>query len=468
MNQRLVKATTKLCLPLLFLTYHSLLYAQQVQPAVSLQRLVNSALKYSPLLKSRQAYIKSSQQDVISAKNAYLPTAVVGDEALIASDNSLPGSYLSMGVIPSTSSGIRPDNTAQAAAGNFALFMSQYEIASFGYKNAQIKNAEAEVSLRNSDLARESYLLKWRICKLYFTLLQQQLQQSIEEQNTKRYEDLFTVVRAVALSGLKPGADSSQALAELSKTKVDLNNAVKQTVTLRQELAYLSGIRADSILIDTSEQQHQQIITRLLQSSADTTANPLLAYYTAEQQLLQRAEAVVQTSFRPHLMLTGMAWARGSSIDAANKFQPLGSVFDNQRYNYLAGVSLFYDLFSGIQKKSRLAASRYNSEAGADELEEEKQSLQNISNQADEAIRIASENLAQLPVQLSAANDAFNQKTAQYKAGISNLVDLTTATYVLYRAQTEYAQALNDWFLANVDKAAVTGRLDNFIQSLNK
>ena len=244
-----------------------------------------------------------------------------------------------------------------------------------------------------------------------------------------------------------------------------MNNAIKQTATLKQEISYLSGVRADSISIDTSEQQRQQTIAQLLGSGADTTANPLLAYYTAEQQLLQSNEALVQTSFRPHLMLTGMAWARGSSIDANSKFQSMGSVFDNQRYNYLAGVSIFYNLFSGIQKKSRLAASRYNREAGADELEQEKQSLQNINNEADEAIRIASENLAELPVQLSAANDAFNQKTAQYKAGISNLVDLTTATYVLYRAQTEYAQALNDWFLANVDKAAVTGRLDLFIQS---
>ena len=465
MNQHFIKATAKLCTATFLFACHASLHAQTSQSLVSLQTIVGSAMKYSPALQSKQAYIKSGKEEVISVRNAYLPTAVVGDEALVASDNSLPGSYLSMGIIPSTSSGIRPNNTTQAASGNFALFMSQYEIATFGYKNAQIKNAEAEVSLRNSDLNREAYLLKWRICKLYFTLLQQQLQQSIEEQNTKRYKDLFTVVRAVALSGLKPGADSSQALAELSKTKVDLNNAIKQTATLKQEISYLSGVRADSISIDTSEQQRQQTIAQLLGSGADTTTNPLLAYYTAERQLLQSNEALVQTSFRPHLMLTGMAWARGSSIDANSKFQSMGSVFDNQRYNYLAGVSIFYNLFSGIQKKSRLAASRYNREAGADELEQEKQSLQNINNEADEAIRIASENLAELPVQLSAANDAFNQKTAQYKAGISNLVDLTTATYVLYRAQTEYAQALNDWFLANVDKAAVTGRLDLFIQS---
>jgi hypothetical protein len=58
----------------------------------------------------------------------------------------------------------------------------------------------------------------------------------------------------------------------------------------------------------------------------------------------------------------------------------------------------------------------------------------------------------------------IRQKSAQYKAGIINLVDLTNAGYVLYRAQSEYVQAVSDWLLANLDKAAANGNLDLFIQ----
>jgi outer membrane protein TolC len=67
---------------------------------------------------------------------------------------------------------------------------------------------------------------------------------------------------------------------------------------------------------------------------------------------------------------------------------------------------------------------------------------------------------------LQAATDAYNQKLAQYKAGIINLVDLVTASFELLQAQTGYIQTLNEWYTASLDKAAATGNLDQFIQTI--
>jgi len=75
-------------------------------------------------------------------------------------------------------------------------------------------------------------------------------------------------------------------------------------------------------------------------------------------------------------------------------------------------------------------------------------------------------NLGEIPIQIRAAQDAFDQKSAQYKAGIINLVDLVTASYALYRAQSDYVEAVSDWLLGNLDKAAANGNLDQFIQIL--
>ncbi|MFX7820725.1 TolC family protein, partial [Acinetobacter baumannii] len=58
------------------------------------------------------------------------------------------------------------------------------------------------------------------------------------------------------------------------------------------------------------------------------------------------------------------------------------------------------------------------------------------------------QNLLQLPTQLKSAEDVYLQKTAQYKAGLVNLIDLTNATFVLYRSQTDYIEALNDYYTA--------------------
>ncbi len=307
----------------LFFLHCANLKAQQ-QNIFSLNQLINFALQHSPELMSRQAIVNSSLADKQVVKDAFLPTAVVGDEALIATDNSLPGSYLSMGVIPSTSSGIHNENNAQPATGNFALLMSQYEIASFGYKKARIKNADAIIDLNKSDEDRDAYLLKWRLSKLYFVLTREQLQLAIELQNVNRYEQLFQIIRGITISGLKAGADSSQALAELSKTKIDYNNALKQLQLTKQEISYLTGLNAESINADTLETAHQIDVMKIMSSLSDTTKNPLLDYYKVRQSFYQSTQELISKSYRPHLMLTGMAWARGSSIDYNSNYKSLG------------------------------------------------------------------------------------------------------------------------------------------------
>ncbi len=126
-----------------------------------------------------------------------------------------------------------------------------------------------------------------------------------------------------------------------------------------------------------------------------------------------------------------------------------------------------YNLFNIVHRRDKEAIARNNTIASDYDLQQQQLSiLQNVGNKADEAIRTAVKNLAEIPIQIGAAQDAFNQKTAQYKAGIINLVDLTDASFVLYRSQSDYVQTLSDWLLANLDKAAAAGNLDLFIQAI--
>jgi outer membrane protein TolC len=108
----------------------------------------------------------------------------------------------------------------------------------------------------------------------------------------------------------------------------------------------------------------------------------------------------------------------------------------------------------------------YQADAADYALQQQVLSLRSEAIQAEETIRAAQKNLAELPVQLQAATDAYNQKLAQYKAGIINLVDLANASFVLYQAQSAYIATLSDWYMASLDKAAATGNLDQFIQTL--
>src|SRR5580658_8562706 len=229
------------------------LLAQPVTPAAfSLPALIDSAQHHLPVLRQKMALVEAAKAGIRDAKDAYLPTSFLGDELLVGSDNSLPGTYYSFGLIPSTSSGINLANNSQPAGGNMAFLFNEYDLVTFGLKRAAVRHAEAGEHLSQADLDRERYLLKWQIARLYLSIRKSLLQQGIDSENIERYSQLYTVIQAVTLSGIKPGADSALAMAELSGARTAYNNTYGQDRQLYEELSYFTGLPSSGILVDTA------------------------------------------------------------------------------------------------------------------------------------------------------------------------------------------------------------------------
>ncbi|HEY8734753.1 MAG TPA: hypothetical protein VIL90_09325, partial [Puia sp.] len=85
---------------------------------------------------------------------------------------------------------------------------------------------------------------------------------------------------------------------------------------------------------------------------------------------------------------------------------------------------------------------------------------------AQNSIDITEKNLLELPIQFQAAVDTYNQKMAQYRAGIISLIDLTNAAFVLDRSMNDYVETIGNWYLAQLEKAIAAGSLSAFIQSI--
>jgi outer membrane protein TolC len=435
--------------------------------AQPLPALIDSAAHHLPVLLQKEALVKAARAGVTDARHTFLPNSYIGDEVSVGSDNALPGSYYSFGLIPSVSSGIDPANNSQAAGGNIAFLFNEYELVNFGLKKATVRRAEANTTVSQADLDREVYLLKWQIGKLFLQIRKSQYQLSIDSENTTRYAKLYTVIRAVTRSGIKPGADSALAMAELSQSRTVYNQTQGQLRQLLQQLSYLTGIGTDQLKIDTvSTTSNFNGRPPIGPVDSIQAANPLLDYYARQRQLYEQTEQLVKKSYLPKILLTGITWARGSSIDYADNYKSIPSGWGYQRYNYLAGLTFQYNLFNLVHRRDKEAIIHQEMAASDYEQKQQQLSLQNLGSKADEGIRTALKNLDEIPVQIRSAQDAFNQKTAQYRAGIINLVDLTNATFVLYRSESAYVQAISDWLLASLDKAAANGGIDTYIQSL--
>lgn len=449
------------------------LWAQTPASAYSLPALIDSAQHHLPALLQKKALIEASRAGVTDARHAYLPASVLGDELSVGTDNALPGSYYSFGLIPSVSSGINPSNNSQAAGGNIGFLFNEYELMNFGLKKATVNHAKADLNLSQADLDREVYLLKWQIGKLFLEVRKYQFQLGIDSQNVDRYQTLYKVIQAVTRSGIKPGADSALAMAELSGARTLYNNTYGQIRQLYAQLGYLTGIPINGIRIDTSGTSGNLanpaiagIPLPLPLTDSGAAANPLTDYYVRQRSLYLQTEDLVNKSYLPKILLTGITWARGSSISYQDNYKSIPDGFGYQRFNYLAGLTFQYNLFNLVHRRDKVAIIRNQMEASDYELKQQQLSLRNVSDKAEEGIRTAQRNLNEIPIQIQSAQDAYQQKTAQYRAGIINLVDLTNASYVVYRSESEYVQTVSDWLLSNLDKAAANSDLDQFIESI--
>ncbi|HEV3223138.1 MAG TPA: TolC family protein [Puia sp.] len=434
------------------------------QKPYSLSSLTDSALRNLPLLMEKKALINSGQSAVKDIRHQFIPFLRANAQVDMGTDNSLPGSYYSFGIIPSTSSGISSQNNGQTALGSLATLYGAYTFLDFGYRKASIQSAISNVGVETADYERLSYQVKSDVTRLYLTMLKKQMQLEIESQNRQRYERIFSVIHALTMSGIKPGVDSSLALAELSKSITAYTQVLGSVNDLREQLSYYTGIPSFRLQIDALSLKDRDSAQTILSDTSGMESNPLISYYTSVNNAYASDERRISKSFQPTVSLVATTWTRASSITPELDYKSLGTGLGVQRYNYLAGISLQYDLFNGIHKKDRLEIIHFQQQAGEYQLHQQELALQSASNQADLAIHTAELNLLELPVQINAAKDTYNQKLAQYKAGIISLIDLTNAAFVLYRSQNDYTETLTDWYLAHLDKAFAVGGLDHFIQ----
>jgi outer membrane protein TolC len=432
----------------------------QKNPVYSLGALVDSARRHLPLLLEKQALVESARAGITEAKDAFLPQLNVVEELSVGSANDLTGPFLPVpGVVHSISGSINAASNYQAVTGNMASLYGQYDLVTFGLKDARVANARAYAGMTQADLAKERYLVSWDISRLYFNILSHRYQLAVDQEDVRRYDSMYTISTALTRSGVNPGVDSSLARAGLSRTRVRYNEALGELNRLQDQLAYLTGISNPGIAMDTST-----VVPAL--ALPEENGNPLLDYFAKQKAQYDAQEQLARKSYLPRVVLGGGGWARGSSIQYSNVYESPGEGLGYQRLNYLAGVGVTYDLFNGVHRRDRLNVITQQVQAADYAMQQQQLSLHNQQVQADESIRTARANLGELPVQLQAATDAYQTKLAQYKAGIINLVEVLTAAFELTQAQTGYIQTLNEWYTASLDKAAATGNLDSFIQTI--
>ncbi|MCJ8208390.1 TolC family protein [Mucilaginibacter sp. RS28] len=440
--------------------------AQQNTPTISLKQLLNQVDLKAPSLLTDSAAIRIRQAQAVETRNNWLPNLKLNYQADVGSNNNVAGPYFGFGIIPSNSRGVRTESNTAATGANLGIAALDWEIYNFGAYAAQNRVANSDIKVEQNQYAQSKYQLEASVIGAYLQLNRLQNYLSIQQRNIQRNQEIKRSIYSLAKSGVRPGVDTSIAEAELSKARlnyIELNNQYRQ---LQQQLAAISGLPAQTIVADSLMQNQMLSQTTAVQPLMDTASHPLINYYkTLYQNSLQR-EDLVKKQYNPKILLEAAAWGRGSSVDANDHFGPVGSGFNFDRSNYLVGLSISYNLFDLRRRQLKLRTQKTASDYAQKRLDQEKALLAAEAAQAQTELQTARERLQEIPNQLKAANAGYRQKLSLYRNGLTDIIELNAALNILYRAETDYAQAKYAYTNAVFREAITDNQVNTLLNSL--
>lgn len=441
-------------------------HAQNITP-VNLNNLLNQVNNYAPSLMADSASVLLKQAQATETCNNWLPNLKLNYQADVGTNNNTAGPYFSFGVVPSNSRGVRTESNTSTVLTNLGIAALDWEVYNFGAYGAQNKVAGSDIAVEQNRYVQSKYQLQAYVIGNYLQLLRLQDYLTIQSRNIQRSQEISRSIWSLAKNGLRPGVDTSIAQAELSKARlnyIELNNQFKQ---VQLQLSAVSGLPYQSIVPDTLSENHLlNKATSLTLLTADTANHPLINYYKSAVQSSLAKEDLVKKQYNPKVLFEAAAWGRGASVDANDHFNSLASGWGFDRNNYLVGVGISYNLFDLRRKQLKLNTQKIATDYAEKKLAEQRSLLAARVNEADVELSTARQRLQEIPNQLNAANRGYRQKLSLYKSGLTDIIELNAALNMLYRAETDYAQAKYAYASALFQKAVTSNQVDTVLNLL--
>jgi len=440
----------------------------QEQVPLTLPQAIDTGIKNYPSIKARQNYVRAAQALTRNARNEYLPNVIASAQQNYGTINGQYGPGAPIGVLGVASSGpVYSKQNWNAAFGALYIISTNWEVYTFGRVQSRIQLGVAQERQNSSDLEQEMFVQKIKIASSYLNLLIAQRLVESAKSNLTRAQTIQQNVIARTLSGLNPGVDSSLVNADVSKAKLSLIDFITNEQTIQRQLAELIGIGTDVSF--TPDATLITTIPEIPGRAAVVTQNPQLLFYRARVGYANQLANVARKSILPGVTLFGVYQARGSGFNYtynpenltgySNRYQ---NGIDPSRYNYVAGVSVTWNLTSPVKIRQQVKAQRFLAAGYQNEYEQLGNQLQNQLILSDQRIVNTLQSAQEVPVQYKAASDAYLQKNVLYKNGLTTMVELQQAMYVLNRAEIDKSVAYANVWLALLLKSAASGDFNLF------
>jgi outer membrane protein TolC len=456
-----------ICLNVLFA-----LPAQSQQKVLGLKEAEQIALANYGTIKSKTNQLNASKAFLTETKTEQLPNVSVSAQQDYGTVNSQYGPLYGLNGLGVASSGpLFAKQNWNAAFGSLYLSNVSWDFFAFGRATEKVKVQKSTVNLNETDLAQEQFQHRVRVASTYLNLLAAQQLSKAQQDNLNRAIDLQKVVIARVKNGLNAGVDSSQANAEVSNARIALTNAQETEQEQSNLLAQYLGVSPPSdFILDTVFVTKAPANTDP-QPTVNFDSHPILQFYQNRINVSNEEAKYLSTFSYPTFTLFGVYQGKGSGFNGDYGSNPgdysssYGTGADPTRYNYLFGVGMTWNITNPFRVHYQVQAQKFTSAQYKDDYDLVHQQLNDQLILAETRISNALKNYYEVPEEVKAATDAYNQKFALYKNGLANIVDFTQALFALNTAEIDKYITSNNVWQALLFKAAATGDFGIFINN---
>jgi outer membrane protein len=286
----------------------------------------------------------------------------------------------------------------------------------------------------------------------------------VQQANLQRMESLSRSIHVLVDNTLRPGADASQADAQLALARTQLIQAQAQEKARLEALANFLQVPSEQIEIDDS--QLMKDAPALTEDAGQVAAHPFLLQLAANRDQAKEQLHVLNRSWVPNFSLYGSVSGLGAGLTSTPVpvFQGDSAGLAPQTYNWLAAVQVTFPAFQifTLRPQQKAQASILSTSEATRE-----RAMSDLSTQVKQAralldgARSASQNT---PVELQAARDSEQQQKARYQAGLATVIEVSAAESVLAQAEGDDAIARVNVWRGIAAVAEAEGDLRPFLQ----
>lgn len=446
-----------------FLVLLLLIQMVDAQPGpLLLSEAINTGLNNYQSIQAKRNYYNASTALIANTRNEYLPNVIGSIQQDFGTINGQFGPLAAYGAPGVSSSG--PPYSSQswhAAFGSSYLVSTNWEVFTFGRLTSKIKWYQAQANRDSADITQEQFVQSVRVASAYLNLLIAQRLIRTAQANVERVMIVQRSVLARTRSGLNAGVDSSIVNAEVSGARLALITAHDNELQVRSQLAQLMNVAPAEFVLDTTFFHH---VPNELSSTADVSQNPQVKFYQSRIGVGNQTANYIKKSIMPSLNVFGIFQTRGSGFDydyspaSSNEFsKSYLKGITPKRMNYVAGVSLAWNFLSPKKISEQVRSQQFITQAYENEYDLVTTQLKAQLILADQRLQNSLLSFKEVPVQYKAASDAYLQKSVLYRNGLTNIIDLQQALYLLNRAETDMAVSYINVWQALLQKAAASG-----------